>query len=68
MSVRSKESEFVRCSGCGAQVRSFGSQTPETADMRAWCRACTSIREAMSTFPYRGDQGFPDRRATVVEA
>lgn len=68
MSVRSKDSEFVRCTGCGAQVRGFGEATVGTAEMRVWCRGCTSIREAMATFPYRGNQRFPDRRAAVVEA
>ena len=63
-----QKDEFVRCAGCGAQVKGLGAASDETATVRAWCRACTSIREAMSTFPYRGDQGFPDRRATVVEA
>jgi hypothetical protein len=59
--------EFVQCSGCGAQLRSFGIQSPETDAMRVWCLACRSIREAMSTFPYVGEQSFPDRRGVVIE-
>ena len=66
MAVKQR-SEFVRCNGCGAQVSGFGPLTPETEEMRIWCRECISIREAMTTFPYSGPQSFPDRRNAVIQ-